>query len=245
MSESENPALDAPEPKTGGRPRSNQDWWPNQLDLSVLHQHSPHGNPLGEDFDYAKEFESPRRRGAEGRHHRRADHVAGLVAGGLRPLRPAHDPADLAPGRHLPHRGRPRRWRRRRPALRAAQQLARQRQPRQGPPPALAGQAEVRPEDLVGRPARARRQRRPRVDGLRDLRLRLRPRRHLGARGDLLGPRGHLARRRALQRRPRARRPARRRADGPHLREPRGPQRQPGPDRSRPATSARRSAAWP
>lgn len=58
MSESENPALDAPEPKTGGRPRSNQDWWPNQLDLSVLHQHSERGNPLGPDFDYAKEFES-------------------------------------------------------------------------------------------------------------------------------------------------------------------------------------------
>ena len=64
---------------------------------------------------------------------------------------------------------------------------------------------------------------------------------HLGARGDLLGPRGHLARRRALQRRARARRPARRRADGPHLRQPRGPERQPGPARRRAATSARRS----
>ncbi len=56
MSESENPAIDAPEPKTGGRPRRNQDWWPNQLDLSVLHQHSPHGNPMDPDFDYAAEF---------------------------------------------------------------------------------------------------------------------------------------------------------------------------------------------
>ena len=55
-SESENPAIDAPTPKTGGKPRSNRDWWPNQLDLSVLHAHSPKGNPLGEDFDYAKEF---------------------------------------------------------------------------------------------------------------------------------------------------------------------------------------------
>jgi catalase-peroxidase len=57
-SESENPAIDAPEAKTGGRPRRNQDWWPNQLDLSVLHQHSPKGNPLGEGFDYAAEFAS-------------------------------------------------------------------------------------------------------------------------------------------------------------------------------------------
>jgi catalase-peroxidase len=56
-SESENPALDAPTPKTGGRPRTNKDWWPNQLDLSVLHSHSSKGNPLGEDFSYAAEFE--------------------------------------------------------------------------------------------------------------------------------------------------------------------------------------------
>ncbi|MEU4563561.1 catalase/peroxidase HPI [Actinoplanes sp. NPDC023936] len=55
-SESENPAIDSPTPKTGGRPRTNRDWWPNQLDLSVLHAHSPKGNPLGEDFEYAKEF---------------------------------------------------------------------------------------------------------------------------------------------------------------------------------------------
>jgi catalase-peroxidase len=35
---------------------TNQDWWPNQLDLSVLHQNSPAANPLGEKFDYAAEF---------------------------------------------------------------------------------------------------------------------------------------------------------------------------------------------
>ncbi len=55
-SESENPVIDAPEPKTDGRPRSNRDWWPNQLNLQVLHQHSPRANPLGEDYDYAEEF---------------------------------------------------------------------------------------------------------------------------------------------------------------------------------------------
>ncbi|KRB77331.1 hydroperoxidase [Nocardioides sp. Root190] len=54
-SESENPALDAPKPK-GHRPRSNKDWWPNQLDLSVLHAHAPASNPLGADFDYAAEL---------------------------------------------------------------------------------------------------------------------------------------------------------------------------------------------
>src|SRR5687768_9192310 len=46
-SESENPAIDSPAPQTGGRPRTNKDWWPNQLDLSVLHAHTPRANPLG------------------------------------------------------------------------------------------------------------------------------------------------------------------------------------------------------
>src|SRR5437763_17183925 len=56
-SESENPAIDSPTPKTGGRPRTNRDWWPNQLDLSVLRAHSSKSNPLGEGFSYGKEFE--------------------------------------------------------------------------------------------------------------------------------------------------------------------------------------------
>ncbi|WP_193608129.1 catalase/peroxidase HPI [Nocardioides lijunqiniae] len=55
-SESENPAIDSPTPKTGGRPHTNKDWWPNQLDLSVLHVHSSKANPLGEGFSYAEEF---------------------------------------------------------------------------------------------------------------------------------------------------------------------------------------------
>ncbi|WP_315925004.1 catalase/peroxidase HPI [Mesorhizobium sp. SP-1A] len=38
--------------------RSNRDWWPNQMDLTVLHQHSNLSDPMGEAFDYAKEFDS-------------------------------------------------------------------------------------------------------------------------------------------------------------------------------------------
>ena len=37
---------------------SNEDWWPNQLNLKILHQHSDKSNPMGESFDYAKEFKS-------------------------------------------------------------------------------------------------------------------------------------------------------------------------------------------
>ncbi len=54
-SDSENPAIPSPTP-TSTRPRANQDWWPNQLDLQVLHQRSPQSDPMGEDFDYAAEF---------------------------------------------------------------------------------------------------------------------------------------------------------------------------------------------
>jgi len=41
-----------------GRGMSNQDWWPNQLKLDILHQHTSKSNPMGEDFNYAKEFNS-------------------------------------------------------------------------------------------------------------------------------------------------------------------------------------------
>ncbi|MFF7775108.1 catalase/peroxidase HPI [Streptomyces tanashiensis] len=54
-SDSENPAIPAPTP-TETRPKTNTDWWPDQLDLQVLHQHSPLSDPMGEDFDYAEEF---------------------------------------------------------------------------------------------------------------------------------------------------------------------------------------------
>ncbi len=38
--------------------RSNADWWPNQLNLRILHQNSALSDPLGKDFDYAKAFKS-------------------------------------------------------------------------------------------------------------------------------------------------------------------------------------------
>ena len=41
-----------------GRGRSNQDWWPNQLKLDMLRQHSCKSNPMGKDFKYAEEFKS-------------------------------------------------------------------------------------------------------------------------------------------------------------------------------------------
>ena len=43
---------------TAGSGTSNRDWWPNQLKLDLLHQHSCKSNPMGKDFNYAKEFKS-------------------------------------------------------------------------------------------------------------------------------------------------------------------------------------------
>lgn len=42
----------------GGSGTKNRDWWPNQLKLNILRQHSLKSNPMGEEFDYAKEFKS-------------------------------------------------------------------------------------------------------------------------------------------------------------------------------------------
>jgi len=57
VSESENPAIPSPTPARH-RPQTNQDWWPNQLDLQVLHRHSPRSNPLGEGFRYPDQFKN-------------------------------------------------------------------------------------------------------------------------------------------------------------------------------------------
>jgi catalase-peroxidase len=41
-----------------GRGRSNRDWWPNQVNLRVLHQNSALSNPMGTEFNYAEEFKN-------------------------------------------------------------------------------------------------------------------------------------------------------------------------------------------
>ncbi|WP_086451429.1 catalase/peroxidase HPI [Marivivens niveibacter] len=50
------PVMHGPVPNVSNKARGNRDWWPNQLNLQVLHQNPVAGNPLGADFNYADEF---------------------------------------------------------------------------------------------------------------------------------------------------------------------------------------------
>jgi len=50
------PVMHGSRTKLGGDRTANRDWWPNQLNLNILHQHAPKSNPLGEDFSYAEAF---------------------------------------------------------------------------------------------------------------------------------------------------------------------------------------------
>ena len=45
-------------PVPHSRGRTNRDWWPNQLNINALHQNQPVSDPMGDGFNYAKEFES-------------------------------------------------------------------------------------------------------------------------------------------------------------------------------------------
>jgi catalase-peroxidase len=55
-SESKCPFMGGVQKFTAGHGTSNQDWWPNKLNLKILHQHSPQANPMGEVFNYAEAF---------------------------------------------------------------------------------------------------------------------------------------------------------------------------------------------
>ena len=150
-------------------PRSNQDWWPNADQRGrILHAQSSKANPFGEDFDYAEEFASSTSRRSRPMSIALMTHSQDWWPADYGNYgRPVH-PDELARRRHLPHLRRP--WWRRpgQPALRPAEQLAGQREPGQGAPPAVAGQEEVRQQDLLGRPDGLRRQLRAGVDRLQD-----------------------------------------------------------------------------
>jgi catalase-peroxidase len=52
------PGTGSADKPTAARGTSNRDWWPNQLNLRILHQNSSLSNPMGEAFNYAEEFKT-------------------------------------------------------------------------------------------------------------------------------------------------------------------------------------------
>jgi len=170
-----------------GRGTSNRDWWPNQLKIEMLHQHSSKSNPMGEDFNYAEEFKSldlaavkkdlaalmtAHRTGG-----RRTSATTALCSFGWRGTAPAPTAPVTA-------------------AAAAAGASSASRPSTVGPTtsastsasPALADQAEVWPEDFMGRPDHPHGERRPGNDGIQNVRFRRRSRGRLGAgSGRLLG----------------------------------------------------------
>ncbi len=212
-------------PFTASRGRANRDWWPDALDVSVLHRNSNLSDPMGEGFDYAKEFQSLDLNAV----------IKDLTA--LMTNSQEWWPADFGHYGGL--------------MIRMAWHSAGTYRITDGRGGAGAGQQRFAP--LNSWPDNANLDKARRLlwpikqkygqklswadlmilagnvalefDGLQDVRIRRRPQGRLGARRTLLGPRGHVARRRALQRRAPALRAARRGADGPDLRQSGRPER--------------------
>ena len=195
MSENHDPVVaEGPTPESGECPvvpgrvhptagDANSEWWPRRLNLKILAKNPAVSNPMGEDFNYAEAFNSldlaaVKRDIAEvltdskdwwpadfGHYGPLMIRMAWHSAGTYR-ISDGRGGAGAGQQRFAPLNSWP---------DNVSLDKAR--------PAAMAGQEEVRPEALVGRPHRPHRQRRPGVDGLQDLRLRRRPRRHLGVRG--------------------------------------------------------------
>ena len=89
---------------TAGEGTSNRDWWPNQLNLKILHQHSSLSDPMDKDFNYAEAFKSLDLAAVKKDLLALMTDFAGLVAGGLRPLRAFVHSHGVAQCRHVPHR---------------------------------------------------------------------------------------------------------------------------------------------
>ncbi len=66
--------------------QTNRDWWPNQLDIQVLHRNSKKSDPMGKDFDYAEAFKTLDLDAVIADLRKLMTNFAGMVASRLRPL---------------------------------------------------------------------------------------------------------------------------------------------------------------
>src|SRR5690349_163314 len=176
-------------PFTGGvRRRTNREWWPDALDISVLHRNSSLSDPMGEAFDYAEEFKSLDLDAViKDLHALMADsqdwwpadfgHYGGLMirmawhSAGTYRITDGRGGAGSGQQRFAPLNSWPDNA-----SLDKARRLP------------VADQAEIRPQALLGGFVDPGRQRRPRIDGLQDVRLRRRAQGRLGGGRALLGP---------------------------------------------------------
>ena len=102
---------------TAGGGRSNQDWWPNQLNLKILHQHSNLSNPMGEEFNYAEEFKKLDLAAVKKDLYALMTDSQDWWPADWGHYGRALYPHGVAQRRHIPHGRRPRRRRVRQPAL--------------------------------------------------------------------------------------------------------------------------------
>ena len=184
--------------------RGNRDWWPDQLNIQVLNQHSALSDPMGEAFDYAKEFKSLDLDAViKDLHALMTDsqewwpadfgHYGGLFirmawhSAGTYRIADGRGGAGAGQQRFAPLNSWPDNVN-----LDKARRLL-------WPIKQKYGQ-KISWADLIILTGNVALE----VDGLQDLRFRRRTRRCMGARGALLGPRGDVARGRTLQRRTRA-----------------------------------------
>ena len=166
------PVMQESRRRSAASAKSHREWWPNHLNLQVLQQNSPESNPMGEKFSYAEEFKkldlgalkkdidavmttSQEWWPADYGHYgplfvRMAWHSAGTYR-----IADGRGGAGAGAQRFAPLNS----W----PDNVSLEQ---------GPPLALADQAEVRPEDFLGRSVGLRRELRVGVDGAQNIRLR-------------------------------------------------------------------------
>ena len=88
---------------TAGGGTSNRDWWPNQLNLRVLHQNSAKSNPMDKDFNYAAEFKKLDFKALKKDLYALMTDFPRLAASRLRSLRGTFHPNGMAQRGNLPH----------------------------------------------------------------------------------------------------------------------------------------------
>ena len=82
---------------------TNQDWWPNQLNLNILRQHDQKSNPMGSDFNYSHSFEQLDYDALKKRSSCFDDRLTRLVASRLRSLWPIFHKNDMACSWYIPY----------------------------------------------------------------------------------------------------------------------------------------------